>query len=94
MSEEERKFKLLREQMVAKQLQKRGICNTRVLEAFLRIPRHLFVPEKYKADAYGDYPVSIGENQTISQPYIVALMTELAGLTGKEKVLEIGTGSG
>ena len=84
----------LRKEMVGEQLIPRGIKNKAVLEAFLKVERHLFMPEDARDSAYGDFPVPIGEGQTISQPYIVALMTECLGLTGKEKVLEIGTGSG
>lgn len=84
----------LREKMVKNQIQARDIKDPRVLEAMRRIPRHLFVPEEIKYRAYEDNPLRIGEGQTISQPYIVALMTESLKLTGSEKVLEIGTGSG
>lgn len=80
--------------MVEEQLKKRGIKDERLLEAFYRVPRHRFVPESSAAEAYGDHPLPIGEGQTISQPYIVALMTEALQLKGGEKVLEIGTGSG
>jgi len=72
----------------------RGIRDHRVLEAFRKVPRHLFLDEALWPQGYGDYPLPIGEKQTISQPYMVALMTEVLGLTGTEKVLEIGTGSG
>ncbi len=75
-------------------LVERGIKDRRVLEAFRKVPRHLFLDEALWPQAYEDYPLPIGEKQTISQPYIVALMTEALGLTGTEKVLEIGTGSG
>ncbi len=85
---------ILRERMVAEQLIPRGIQDERVLEAMRRIPRHLFVPEFSRARAYADAPVSIGEGQTISQPYMAAVMTEALRLEGNEKVLEIGTGSG
>lgn len=81
-------------QMVESQLVLRGIKDKRVLEAMRKVPRHLFVPEKFLENAYQDGPLSIGEGQTISQPYMVALMTECLGLKGEEKVLEIGTGSG
>ena len=81
-------------EMVESQIKRRGINNERVLQAFRTIPRHLFVPEKYQTDAYTDHPLPIGNGQTISQPYIVALMTSNLMLTGNEKVLEIGTGSG
>jgi protein-L-isoaspartate(D-aspartate) O-methyltransferase len=87
-------FDLLRKQMVEGQLAGRGINDSRVLDAFYKIPRHRFMPEERLHDSYSDFPVPIGKNQTISQPYIVALMTERLDLTGKEKVLEIGTGSG
>ena len=83
-----------REKMVEEQLVRRGITSERVLGAMRRIPRHRFVEEGLQHRAYGDYPLPIGEEQTISQPYIVALMTSLLELTGREKVLEIGTGSG
>jgi protein-L-isoaspartate(D-aspartate) O-methyltransferase len=73
---------------------KRGIKDSRVLAAMTKVPRHLFIPENMRQDAYEDEPVPIGYNQTISQPYIVALMTELLDLTDSSKVLEIGTGSG
>ena len=80
--------------MVDLQLKARGITDARVLAAMLQVPRSLFVPSGSRSDAYGDFPVSIGHGQTISQPYMVAFMTEALELTGKEKVLEIGTGSG
>ncbi|MBU0549569.1 MAG: protein-L-isoaspartate(D-aspartate) O-methyltransferase [Candidatus Omnitrophica bacterium] len=80
--------------MVAAQIEARGIKDKRVLEAMRSVPRHKFVPQPYQRFAYRDTPLPIAEGQTISQPYIVALMTELLELTGKERVLEIGTGSG
>ncbi len=83
-----------REKMVENQLISRGIKDQRVLAAMRKIPRHLFVEEALHCQAYGDHPLPIGEKQTISQPYIVALMTEALELRGNEKVLEIGTGSG
>jgi len=83
-----------RRRMVANQIAARGIKDPRVLDAMLSVERHLFVPEDLKDQSYEDHPIPIGEGQTISQPYIVALMTEALRLTGKEKVLEIGTGSG
>jgi protein-L-isoaspartate(D-aspartate) O-methyltransferase len=83
-----------RERMVDEQLRARGVADARVLEAMRRVPRHLFVEEALRDRAYGDYPLPIGEGQTISQPYMVGRMTELLRLTGREKVLEIGTGSG
>ena len=91
---DEERLEKERERMVAEQLRPRGIRSPRVLSAFEFIPRHLFVPEEEREWAYGDHPLSIGFNQTISQPYIVALMTESLRLTGSEKVLEVGTGSG
>ncbi len=80
--------------MLANQLRARGIHDTRVLDAIRSVPRHEFVPENLRADAYSDTPLPIGSDQTISQPFIVAYMTQLLGLTGREYVLEIGTGSG
>lgn len=87
-------FAIARKKMVDLQIANRGIKDPRVLEAMLRVPRHLFVPEHLKSQAYEDHPLPIEEKQTISQPYIVALMTEALRLRGTEKVLEIGTGSG
>lgn len=84
----------LRERMVQEQIAARGVRDPRVLEAMRRVPRHFFVPEAYRHLAYSDGPLPIGHGQTISQPYIVARMTELLALQGDEKVLEIGTGSG
>jgi protein-L-isoaspartate(D-aspartate) O-methyltransferase len=83
-----------RERMVAEQVAARGVTHARVLEAMRRVPRHRFVEEALRERAYGDYPLPIGEGQTISQPFMVGRMTELLRLTGREKVLEIGTGSG
>ncbi len=83
-----------RHRMVAGQIRARGVTDPRVLDAMARVPRHLFVPDAVRAQAYDDYPLPIGEQQTISQPYIVALMTSLLELDGDERVLEIGTGSG
>jgi protein-L-isoaspartate(D-aspartate) O-methyltransferase len=83
-----------RDQMVKRQLVSRGIKDERVLAAMGKVPRHGFVPEKLRESAYHDGPLSIGEGQTISQPYMVALMTECLDLKSCEKVLEIGTGSG
>ena len=83
-----------RERMVRDQIEARGIKNPKVLEALRKVPRHLYVPESERSSAYGDHPLPIGEGQTISQPYIVAFMTEQLRLKGGEKVLEIGTGSG
>lgn len=83
-----------REEMVSQQIEARGIANKLVLKAMRNVQRHKFVPEDMRRYAYEDRPLPIGEDQTISQPYIVALMTELLGFRGGEKVLEIGTGSG
>ncbi len=83
-----------RERMVADQIISRGVKDEKVIAAMRRIPRHLFVPPEAINYAYNDEPVAIGEGQTISQPYIVAYMTEALNLTGGERVLEIGTGSG
>jgi protein-L-isoaspartate(D-aspartate) O-methyltransferase len=83
-----------RQLMVDSQLRARGISDPRVLDAMLRIPRHQFVPDTYRAQAYEDHPLPIGDGQTISQPYIVALMLETLQLTPTDTVLEIGTGSG
>lgn len=80
--------------MVDYQLISRGIKDERVLAAMRKVPRHLFVPEHIRHSAYEDMALPIGENQTISQPYMVAIMTELLELQGNEKVLEVGTGSG
>lgn len=80
--------------MVQDHMVRRGIQSQRVLDAFAKVPREAFLPDDLADMAYVDSPVPIGEEQTISQPYIVALMTELLDLTGDEKVLEIGTGSG
>jgi len=87
-------FKVMREKMVETQIKARGVKDPRVLSALLKVERHRFVPEEYLNSAYSDQPLPIGAGQTISQPYIVALMTELLELKGNEKVLEIGTGSG
>lgn len=84
----------LRHRMVAQQIAGRGITDPRVLSAMERVPRHLFVPEKERPAAYGDYPIAIGSEQTISQPFIVAFMTEELRLEPHHTVLEIGTGSG
>ena len=87
-------YEKARERMVREQLMPRGITDPRVLAAMNTVPRHLFVEDALEAQAYGDHPLPIGEGQTISQPYIVALMTQALNLQGHEKVLEIGTGSG
>ena len=87
-------YRVARERMVNNQLVSRGIKDKGVLSAMRKIQRHLFVEEALIAEAYNDHPLPIGHKQTISQPYIVALMTEALELTGKEKTLELGTGSG
>jgi protein-L-isoaspartate(D-aspartate) O-methyltransferase len=92
MTCEERKNE--RDVMVWSQIAARGVRDRRVLEAMRAVPRHLFVPQSYSAEAYDDYPLPIGSGQTISQPYIVAFMAEALALKGSERVLEIGTGSG
>ena len=84
----------LREEMVTRQIERRGIRDARVLDAMRRVPRHAFVPNAALDDAYGDHPAPIGYGQTISQPYMVALMVEQLRLTPETRVLEIGTGSG
>lgn len=83
-----------RAEMVSRQLRGRGIRNQRVLQAMLEVPRHEFVAPEFRHQAYDDRPLPIGAGQTISQPYMVAIMTESLGLQGHERVLEIGTGSG
>lgn len=87
-------FDIMRNAMVEEQLIARGISDKKVLEAFRRVPRHEFVGKDFLQSAYNDYPLPIGESQTISQPYMVALMTESLKLTGSEMILEVGTGSG
>ena len=87
-------FDIARRRMVETQIVARGIKDRLVIEAMLKVPRHIFVDEAMSAQTYSDSPLPIGEKQTISHPYIVALMTELLQLNGTEKVLEIGTGSG
>lgn len=94
MMENETLFDIDREDMVKNQIIHRGVHSPQVLQALRDIPRHMFVPYDYQHLAYHDGPLPIGDGQTISQPYIVALMTELLELDGNEKVLEIGTGSG
>ena len=84
----------MRKKMVDSQLRSRGVRDERILRAMEKIPRHLFVEEGLRDQAYSDHPLPIGERQTISQPYMVALMTEALSLGGTEKVLEVGTGSG
>jgi protein-L-isoaspartate(D-aspartate) O-methyltransferase len=87
-------YRLARERMIKNQIISRGVTDPGVLEAMGKIQRHLFVEEALIGEAYNDHPLPVGYKQTISQPYIVALMTEALELTGKEKTLEIGTGSG
>lgn len=88
------KFEIKRKEMVKKQIQPRGIADKNTLKALEVVPRHLFVPEEYQDQAYDDGPLPIGYGQTISQPYIVAYMTELLNVGPDDVVLEIGTGSG
>ena len=87
-------FEQERHQMVDRQLVDRGIQDPRLLAAFRKVPRHLFVPAAVREKSYEDHPVPIGEEQTISQPYIVALMVDALRLDPAAKVLEVGTGSG
>ncbi len=87
-------YEWLRQNMVENQIKARGIKDERILEAFYKIPRHLFVGPEQRPLAYEDHPLPIEHEQTISQPFIVALMTEALRLKGNEKVLELGTGSG
>lgn len=87
-------YEKARSRMVREQLEPRGVTDPEVLAAMNRVPRHCFVDDALHSQAYGDFSLPIGEGQTISQPYVVALMTQLLGLTGKETVLEIGTGCG
>ncbi len=87
-------YEKLRKQMVEEQIYARGVRDENVLEAMARVKRHVFVPQNVRAFAYEDHPLPIGYGQTISQPFVVAYMTELLNLQGSEKVLEIGTGSG
>ena len=88
------RFARERERMVDEQVAARGVTDPRVLAAMQRVPRHLFLEQALRDQAYGDHPLPIGEGQTISQPFIVGKMTELLALTGREKVLEVGTGCG
>ncbi len=90
----EKEYEKAREEMVRVQIEARGIADAKVLAAMREVPRHLFVPPQDRSRAYEDYPLPIGFGQTISQPYIVALMTELSNLKKKAQVLEVGTGSG
>lgn len=94
MDREAIKYERQRDDMVSHQLKARGIIDPNVLEALRTVPRHLFVSEALRDQAYGDYPLPIGEQQTISQPYIVAEMTQALELGKDDRVLEIGTGSG
>lgn len=94
MDDPEDELKRMRHRMVADQIASRGITDARLLEVLREVPRHVFVPPDQKRSAYIDAPLPIGDRQTISQPYIVALMTSLLELRGDETVLEIGTGSG
>jgi protein-L-isoaspartate(D-aspartate) O-methyltransferase len=94
MENDSLKYTRQREEMVRNQIEARGIKDPRVLAAFRKVPRHLFVSEALRDQAYGDYPLPIGEQQTISQPYIVAEMTQALALDKDDRVLEIGTGSG
>jgi protein-L-isoaspartate(D-aspartate) O-methyltransferase len=88
------KFAAARRAMMEDQVRRRGIASPRLLEAMLSVPRHEFVPAEFQADAYADKPLPIGEGQTISQPFMVGAMTAALELTGSERVLEVGTGSG
>jgi protein-L-isoaspartate(D-aspartate) O-methyltransferase len=88
------RFASLRQRMVDSQLRGRGISDQRVLNAMARVPRHEFAPEAYRDQTYEDHPLPIGEGQTISQPYIVALMLDVLALSPSDRVLEVGTGSG
>jgi len=90
----EERFRAQRKAMVSQQIEARGIDDPDVLRAMRTVPRHLFVSAEYRQEAYGDHPLPIGLNQTISQPYIVALMTQLADPDPGDVVLEVGTGSG
>jgi protein-L-isoaspartate(D-aspartate) O-methyltransferase len=90
----EEKHRALREEMVDLQLRRRGISDGRVLAAMLEVPRHLFVGEAYRGQAYDDHPLPIGCGQTISQPYMVARMTELLAPAASDRVLEVGAGCG
>jgi len=94
MKDEPKKYARRRLEMVEKQIAARGVTDPLVLRAMSEVPRHLFVCEALFDSAYGDFPLPIGEGQTISQPYIIAEMTQALGLSGDERVLEIGTGSG
>lgn len=90
----DKEYAIVVKRMISEQILARGISDARVIETMTSVPRHIFVDDALKSQAYTDAPLNIGEGQTISQPYIVALMTERLNLTGTEKVLEIGTGCG
>jgi protein-L-isoaspartate(D-aspartate) O-methyltransferase len=92
--DKEERFRRLRAEMVGEQIARRGVKDERVLDVMRQVPRHLFVPPSERGEAYTDKPLPIGDGQTISQPYIVAFMTELLGVRPDDTVLEIGTGSG
>jgi protein-L-isoaspartate(D-aspartate) O-methyltransferase len=94
IEKESTKYERQREDMVKRQIEGRGITDPNVLAAMRRVPRHLFVSEALREQAYGDFPLPIGEQQTISQPYIVAEMTQALQLTKDDRILEVGTGSG
>jgi protein-L-isoaspartate(D-aspartate) O-methyltransferase len=94
MEMDELKYDRLREEMVRRQIEARGVRDPATLSAMRKVPRHLFVSEALRDQAYGDHPLPIGEQQTISQPFIVAEMTQALALTREDRVLEIGTGSG
>jgi protein-L-isoaspartate(D-aspartate) O-methyltransferase len=94
MSENTDTFTKARIEMVAEQIRARGINDKRILAAMTKVPRHLFIPKEYINQSYEDHPLPIGQEQTISQPYVVALMTQHLELKAEDKVLEIGTGSG
>lgn len=94
METDSSRYKNLREEMVRLQIESRGVKDSEVLAAMRKVPRHLFVSEALMDQAYGDFPLPIGEQQTISQPYIVAEMTQALELSKEDRVLEIGTGSG
>lgn len=94
IAKESSKYERQREDMVKRQIEGRGISDPNVLSAMRKVPRHLFVSEALRDQSYGDFPLPIGEQQTISQPYIVAEMTQALQLTKDDRILEIGTGSG
>lgn len=94
MNKKQLKFERQREEMVKRQIEGRGVTDEKVLAAMRKVPRHLFISEALQDQAYGDFPLPIGEQQTISQPFIVAEMTQALQLSEDDRVLEIGTGSG